>query len=77
MSAKYNKSKIMKLAHHLRKYEGYTMSQALKMAWSQAKRSEFYIIVEKSNVSRSFGYDVNNYADSLIDYYANRCYTGD
>lgn len=43
---KYDKSKIMKLAHHLRKHEGYTMSQALTLAWSKARRDEFYLTVE-------------------------------
>lgn len=41
----YNKSKIMKEAHRLRKVEGYTMSQALKLAWSKAYRSEYYQII--------------------------------
>jgi len=43
---RYNKSKMMKLAHHMRKSEGLTMSQSLTLAWSKAKRSEYYLIVE-------------------------------
>lgn len=46
MQTRYNKSKIMRLAHHLMKYEGYTRSQALTLAWSKARRSEFYLIIE-------------------------------
>lgn len=42
---KFDKSKIMQLAHQLRKREGYTMSQALTLAWDKARRSEFYMIV--------------------------------
>lgn len=46
MKTRYNKSKIMKEANRLMKYEGYTRSQALTLAWSKARRSEFYLIIE-------------------------------
>lgn len=73
---KYNKSKIMKLAHHLRKYEGYTMSQALTLAWSKARRDEFYLIVE---VRKLKGTTAQMYmsAESASTYYSSGVYSGD
>jgi len=46
MKTTYNKSKIFKLAHHLRRTEELSMSQALKLAWSKARRDDFYLIIE-------------------------------
>lgn len=73
---KHNKSKIMKLAHHMKKHEGYTMSQALTLAWDKARRSEFYLIIEvhkprniKSKTTMSY--------ESVNSYYSNRAYSGD
>lgn len=80
MKATCNKSKIMKLAHHYVKYDGYTMSQALKLAWVEAKRSEFYVIIETpKRVQReeSIADIMSSMADSLISYYANNMYNGD
>lgn len=84
MKATYNKSKIMKLAHHMRKNEGLAMSQALTLAWSQAKRDEFYMIIEVRKPKRykdakngSIMLDMNVLADSLTRYYENNTYNGD
>ena len=33
MKTRYNLSKIMKLANHMMKYEGFNRSDALKLAW--------------------------------------------
>lgn len=77
MKTRYNKRKIMRLANHYVKFEGYSRSLALKLAWKEAKRSEFYLIIEKPKVNRSFDYDMNNYSNSLISYYANNTYNGD
>lgn len=80
----YNKSKIMKLAHHMVKFDGLTMSQALTLAWSKARRNEFYMIVEVHKLKRytnakngSIMFDMNMLADSLTSYYANNAYNGD
>ena len=74
----YNKSKIMKLAHHMRKHEGFTMSQALTLAWSKAKRDEFYmIIVTRKPVRRIHSVEIMIGAS---EYYASKVsgvYTGD
>lgn len=69
----------MKLAHHYVKYDGYTISQALKLAWSEAKRNEFYQIIEvcKPKVATTIGIEMSFLADSLINYYANNAYNGD
>lgn len=77
MKTRYNLSKIMKEAHRLMRVEGYTRSQALTLAWDKAKRSEFYLIIERPQVNRSFEYNVASHADSLINYYANNRYTMD
>lgn len=78
MKATYNKSKIMKLAHHMRKYDGYDMSTALKLAWIKAKQSEFYKICPKVEAKRgSIMFDMNMLANSLNNYYANNTYNGD
>lgn len=75
MNTKYNKSKIMKLAHHLRKYEGYTMSQALTLAWSKARRDEFYLIVEIRKPQRA-ATPMYMSAESVSTYYSNGSYSG-
>ena len=38
---KYNKSKIMKKAWELRKENGIAMSEALKLAWAEAKGTQY------------------------------------
>ena len=78
MRTRFDKSKIMKLAHHMVKSEGLTMSQALTLAWSKARRSEYYLIVEKVACKEgSIMFDMNMLANSLNDYYANYRYNGD
>lgn len=78
---RYNKSKIMKLAHHLRKYEDYTMSQALTLAWSKAKRDTDNIYrvfeVRKSAKRNSILFGMNQLANSLNVFYGSGAYTGD
>lgn len=76
MRTRYNKSKIMRLANHYMKHEGYSRSLALKLAWKEAKKSEFYLIIEKVQ-TRNFDFNMNNYANSLTNYYANHAYNGD
>lgn len=76
MKTRYNLSKIMKLAHHMMKYEGFNRSDALKLAWDKAKRSEFYLIIEVRKPSINFNYDMSGAAN----YYASKqsgAYTGD
>ncbi len=81
MNTKYNKSKIMKLAHHLRKYEGYTMSQALTIAWSKARRDEFYLIVEVRKPKGIYTQEMRNAnwnkTGGIYDYYQSGRYNGD
>lgn len=76
MNTKYNKSKIMKLAHHLRKHEGFTMSQALTLAWSKAKRDEFYLVVEVCSPKRAKA-PMYMSIESVSTYYSNGVYSGD
>jgi len=52
MKAKFNKSKIMKLAHHMMKHEGFSKSDALFLAWSKARRDDFYLIIEVRKTKR-------------------------
>lgn len=73
---KYNKSKIMKLAHHLRKYEGYTMSQALTLAWSKARRDEFYLIVEVQKPKETTA-PMYMSVQSASTYYSSGVFSGD
>ena len=76
MKTRYNLSKIMKLANHMMKYEGFNRSDALKLAWGQAKRSEFYLIIEVRKPSINFECDMSGSAN----YYASKqsgAYTGD
>lgn len=66
----------MRLAHFLRKTEGYTMSIALKLAWDKAKRSEFYLIIE---VRKPIASNTPIYmsAESVNTYYRSGAYSGD
>lgn len=74
----YNKSKIMKEAHRMVRVEGLTISQALKLAWSKARRSEYYQIAKvRKPKSTTIGFEMNLLANSLINYYANNRYNGD
>ena len=72
----YNKSKIMREANRMMKYEGFSRSVALSLAWSKAKRNDFYWDYEVVKPS-SIMFDMNRIADSLINYYANNRYNGD
>ncbi len=74
----YDKSKIMREAHRMRKVEGFTMSQALKLAWGKAKRSEFYLIIKvRSPRIVNIDYSDPMIQASLCNYYANNTYNGD
>ncbi|MBK5722380.1 hypothetical protein JGH11_16005 [Dysgonomonas sp. Marseille-P4677] len=78
MKTTYNRSKIMKLANKLRKDEELSMSQALTLAWSKARRDEFYLVYEVRKAKRgSIMHDMNMLAESLTNYYANNTYNGD
>lgn len=81
METRYNKSKIMKLAHHMKKYEGYTMLQALTLAWDKARRDEFYMIIEIRKPSGTYTQEKRN-ADwnktgGIYNYYKSGAYNGD
>lgn len=75
-TTKYNKSEIMKLANHYVKQNGYSRSIALKLAWVEAKRNEFYkiIVIIEPVTPKS---DMSSMANTLIDYYSNYTYNGD
>lgn len=73
---RYNKSKIMKLAHHMVKYEGFTMSQSLTLAWSKARRDEFYMIIEVRK-PRNIERNMTMSETSVNRYYSNGAYSGD
>lgn len=66
----------MKLAHHYMRVDGLNKSQALKLAWSEAKRSEFYIIVKRVEVKNTT-FNLNSVANTVSNYYANNAYNGD
>lgn len=76
---KYDKSKIMKLAHHMRKYEGYSKSAALTLAWDEARRNEHYWIIIKRNTGNNARVDRTSatYQNMMSSYYANHTYNGD
>lgn len=73
---RYNLSKIMKLAHFLRKTEGYTMSIALKLAWSKAKRDEHYLIIEVRKRNKINRNTLLN-STQIDTYYRSGAYSGD
>lgn len=78
---RYNKSKIMKLAQKLRKQDNLTMSQALTLAWSKARRDTDNIYrkfeVRKPAKRNSIQFDMNQLANSLNAFYSSGAYTGD
>lgn len=78
---KFDKSKIMKLAHHLRKSEDFTMSQALTLAWSKAHRDEFYMIIEVRKPKGTYTNEMRNRdwnrAGGIFEYYQSGSYNGD
>lgn len=76
MKTKFNKSKIMRLAYHLMRVEGYTRSQALTLAWSKARRDDFYLIIEVRKPQNIECKMTLSYA-SINNYYANGAYSGD
>lgn len=66
----FNKSEIMKLAHNLMKRKGFNRSLALKMAWTEAKRNEFYWIIPVSKPKDiMINYSNPVVQQSLVDYY--------
>ncbi|WP_306541461.1 hypothetical protein [Dysgonomonas sp.] len=81
LMTRYNKSKIMKLAQKLRKQDNLTMSQALTLAWSKARRDTDNIYrvfeVRKPAKRNSIQFDMNQLADSLSAFYSSGAYTGD
>lgn len=87
---KFNKSKIMKEAHYLRNVLNYTMSEALSMAWRNAKtkvrlneeakaRNEADRLMRENREKNARVADMSYLANTLIDYYnrSSRAYYGD
>lgn len=82
MKPTINKSRLMKEAHRLRKYEGLTMSIAMKLAWvSEKKKSALEareIEMKTTYANRAnIDLDINMLANTLTGYYANYTYTMD
>lgn len=79
MKTRFDKSKIIKFAHHMRKYEGSDMSTALTLVWDKPRRSDFYLIVEVSKPKNvKIGYSNTVMQQSLIDFYSRSdAYCGD
>lgn len=84
----YTKSKIMKEAHYLRSVLGGTMSEALKMAWKNAKsvvrRNEEARVANeererlyKKRIENTRVVDMSHLANTLINYYNGYGYKGD
>lgn len=86
----YNKSKIMKEAQYWKKVLGYTMSEALKMSWKNAKRAvaiqveakiknEQYEKMYADRAKNTKVADMSYLANTLTDYYnrGNGAYSGD
>ncbi len=73
----------MKLAHHLRKRDSLTLSQALTLAWDRAKREPFYWIMSrcerKTNRAVKTNVNSSSYQDMMIAYYnrGSSAYYGD
>jgi len=62
----------------MRENDDLTMSQALTLAWSKARRDEFYMIVEvRKPKNTTIGFEMNMLANDLINFYANNTYNGD
>ena len=72
----------MKEAHRLRKYEGYTMSIAMKLAWISEKKKS---ALEAREIEMSTAYknraninlDINILANTLTHYYSVSGYKAD
>lgn len=86
----YNKSRIMKEAHYWRSVLGYTMSEAMKMAWKNAKtkvrlneeakvRNEADRLLREKVAKNTKVADMSHLANSLTNYYSrgNGAYYGD
>lgn len=81
---RYNKSKIMTLAHKLRKDYHLTLSAALKQAWYNAKvevKNEAILAARKAAYEAKIAketaeYNVN-YIAGPARYYAGNAYNGD
>lgn len=76
MKTKFNKSKIMRLAHHLMRVEGYSRSIALTLAWNKAKRDDFYLIIGVRKPQNIECKMTMSYA-FINNYYGNGAYSGD
>lgn len=84
MKPTINKSRLMKDAHRMRKYDGYEMSIALKLAWLNEKKK-----VQAELVAYLWSWPSGNYvaptqeelyaamANFNTNYYANNRYNGD
>lgn len=86
----YNLSKIMKEAHYWKKVLGYTMSDAMKMAWRNAKsvvkrneeariKNEQYEKMFAERAKNTKVADMSYLANTLTNYYnrGNGAYSGD
>lgn len=89
-TSKYNKSAIMKEAHYWRAVLGYTMSEALAMAWRNAKSAitrekeamrkyEADQAMREERAKKTIVADMSHLASSLVDYYnrGSSAYYGD
>ena len=87
---KFNKSKIMKEAHYWRSVLGYTMSEALSMAWRNAKtkvrlneeakvKNEADRLMRENRAKNTRVANMSYLANTLTDYYnrGSRAYYGD
>lgn len=73
---RFNKSKIMREANRLMRVEGYSRSAALTLAWSKARRNDFYWIIEvrkPRNIIKTFS--MSEAAAEI--YYSNGAYSND
>lgn len=82
MKPTINKSRLMKEAHRIRKYEDLNMRIAMKLAWISEKKKA---ILEAREIEMSSAYNnrsniklnINMLANTLINYYANYSYNID
>lgn len=88
MKTTYNLSKIMKEAHYWKKVLGYTMSEALKMSWRNAKKAvsiqvearaknEVYEKMYAERAKNTKVSDMSYLANTLTAFYRSGAYTGD
>lgn len=82
MKPTINKSRLMKEAHRIRKYEGINMSIAMKLVWISKKKKAS---LEAREIEMSTAYnnrvnielDINMLANTLTNYYVNYSYNID